>query len=56
MQLRNKEKHGMKKLMPVIKKIRTPREAEDDARTGYFMQTGIMEYDELQVYGRIEGV
>jgi len=43
-------------LMPVIKKIRTPREAEDDARTGYFMQTGIMEYDELQVYGRIEGL
>ena len=28
--------------------------SEDDARTGYFMQTGIMEYDELQVYGRIE--
>lgn len=41
-------------MIPVIRKIETPSEVANNARTGYFMQTGIMEHDELQIYAGIE--
>ena len=39
----------------VINKILTPQEAADEARTGYYMQTGILDHDECQMHGFISG-
>ncbi len=38
-------------IRPAMNQVRTPKQAGDDARTGYFMQTGILDYDECQMNG-----
>ncbi len=38
-------------IRPAMSKVKTPREAGERARTGYFMQTGILDYDECSTLG-----
>lgn len=38
-------------ILPIIKLIKTPQEVGEEARTGYFMQTGILDYDECSIHG-----
>ncbi|MGD9679218.1 MAG: hypothetical protein AB7V16_12830 [Vulcanibacillus sp.] len=38
-------------ILPIIEMIKTPGQVGEEARTGYFMQTGIMDMDECSILG-----
>lgn len=43
-------------ILAVIKKIKTPKEVSEEAFGGFLVQSGILDYDEGQIYSRIEGI
>lgn len=43
-------------IRPAMKNIKTPAQVKQETSTGYFMQTGILDYDECQMYGMWEAL